>query len=411
MAISDHQLLRALLSAIPDRIYFKDTAGRFLTVSRTLLDFFNLKSESEIKHKTDFDFFLPEHAQDAFNDEKTILATGQPLVAKIEKEILPEGTIRWVSTTKVPMHDESGIIIGTCGISRDITEEYCKTEQVREYSRILAEKQAEIEQEMVLARQIQQALLPRHYPAFPREIELENSAIRFAHRYLPNATVGGDFFAILPLAETQAGVFICDVMGHGVHAALITVVQRILVAEVQSWGFNPGAFLRELNQRLHRIFDQVQTPLFVTACYVLVDVEKGLLRYASAGHPTPILLRHGSLVAEPLPFKPGPKSFALGVMEDTEYFTSETSVAAGDKLFLYTDGLQDLEFLDPEIHLESSVFLSLIAECAPLPGGEFLDAVLQGVKELAGSSHFLDDVCLLSVEIDRLLPAEIAGAD
>src|SRR5271170_3727667 len=138
MAKIDHHLLMALMDTIPDRIYFKDREGRFLSVNRAMREFLHVSNEEDLKGKTDFDFFLPEHAKEAFADEQQVLATGEPMVGKIERENLPDGRITWVSTTKVPMRDASGKIFGTCGISRDITEEHKKAEKVNEYARALA---------------------------------------------------------------------------------------------------------------------------------------------------------------------------------------------------------------------------------------------------------------------------------
>ena len=80
MAKIDHQLLMALMDTVPDRIYFKDREGRFLSVNKAMREFLQLGEDTPIEGRTDFDFFLPEHAQDAFADEQRVVATGQPMV-------------------------------------------------------------------------------------------------------------------------------------------------------------------------------------------------------------------------------------------------------------------------------------------------------------------------------------------
>src|ERR1700734_3877330 len=156
MAQIDHHLLMALMDTIPDRIYFKDREGHFLSVNRAMRDYLHVSNEEDFKGRTDFDFFLPDHAKEAFADEQRVLSTGKPIVGKLEREDLPDGRSGWVSTTKVPMRDESGKIIGTCGISRDVTEEHRQSETLKDYTEALADQQAQMDEELALAREVQQ---------------------------------------------------------------------------------------------------------------------------------------------------------------------------------------------------------------------------------------------------------------
>jgi PAS domain S-box-containing protein len=117
----ERYLLNVLMDTVPDMIYFKDTDGRFLRVNQALAVRFGLADPAEAVGRTDFDFFTEEHAGQAQGDERAVIETGHPIVGKEEKETWGHGRVSWVSTTKMPIHDRDGRIIGTFGISRDIT--------------------------------------------------------------------------------------------------------------------------------------------------------------------------------------------------------------------------------------------------------------------------------------------------
>ncbi len=114
----ERAFLTALMDNIPDTIYFKDRESRFILNNSAHARVLGAGNPSEMLGKTDFDYFAPEHAQKAFNDEQSIIRTGKPLLNDLEQGLPGE----WVSTTKMPLLDEKGEIIGTFGVSRDMTE-------------------------------------------------------------------------------------------------------------------------------------------------------------------------------------------------------------------------------------------------------------------------------------------------
>jgi PAS domain S-box-containing protein len=117
----ERDLLRSLMDYSPDPIYFKDAQSHFLIASKVQAELFGLQSADELVGKTDFDFFTDEHARPAFEDEQEIIRTGVPLISKVEKEILKNGRASWALTSKMPLRNKDGRIIGTFGISKDIT--------------------------------------------------------------------------------------------------------------------------------------------------------------------------------------------------------------------------------------------------------------------------------------------------
>jgi PAS domain S-box-containing protein len=137
----ERHLLHALLDNVPDHVYFKDLESRFLRISTANAGWLNVPDPSAVLGKTDFDYFAPEHANKALADEQRIIETGKPLLNVEEKETWPDGRETWVSTSKMPLHDTEGRIIGTFGVSTDIT----------------ARKLAEMEREKLLADSAAQA--------------------------------------------------------------------------------------------------------------------------------------------------------------------------------------------------------------------------------------------------------------
>jgi PAS domain S-box-containing protein len=122
LAQYEEYLVNSLMDTTPDLIYFKDTAGRFIRVNRAVLNRFGFRYEHEIIGKTDFDLFSDVYATQTLSDERKIMETGIPLIGLEEKVIWPDGRITWASTSKLPLKDAEGNVIGTFGISRDITE-------------------------------------------------------------------------------------------------------------------------------------------------------------------------------------------------------------------------------------------------------------------------------------------------
>jgi len=134
----ESNLLRTLLESSSDKIYFKDANSRFIKCSHEQARKFQLTSADELVGKTDFDYFADEHARAALLDEQEILRTGRPVIGKIEREVSRKtGEVTWAQSSKMPMRDRDGKIVGTLGISRDITVQMVAADRIREQAMLI----------------------------------------------------------------------------------------------------------------------------------------------------------------------------------------------------------------------------------------------------------------------------------
>jgi PAS domain S-box-containing protein len=134
--VKGEYLIHSLMNTLPDHIYFKDLKSRFIRINKAQAHFFGLNDPMQAVGKTDSDFFTEEHAEQAYKDEQTIIRTGQPMSME-ERETHLNRPDTWVSTVKLPLHDKDGNIIGTFGISRDITERKLVEETLKDERNML----------------------------------------------------------------------------------------------------------------------------------------------------------------------------------------------------------------------------------------------------------------------------------
>jgi PAS domain S-box-containing protein len=120
---TERYLLHSLMQSLPDNIYFKDRDSRFLRVSAAMAKWFGADSTDAVVGRSDSDYFTEEHAKQARLDEAELMQSGDPVLGKEEKETWPDGRTTWVSTSKMPLKDRDGKVVGTFGISRDVTQE------------------------------------------------------------------------------------------------------------------------------------------------------------------------------------------------------------------------------------------------------------------------------------------------
>ncbi len=243
-----------------------------------------------------------------------------------------------------------------------------------------------IERELELAREVQQSVLPRAFPAQP--------GYRFAARNTPARQVGGDFYDVIALDDEHFGIAIADVSDKGMPAALYMALTRsLLLAEARR--ASPPHSARQVLLSINRLLQEIGQPkLFVTLFYGVIERRSLRLTYSCAGHDRPALLRGGS--ARPLPGQGGP----LGILEDGDLNLSEETLQLqpGDRLALYTDGLVDLLSPDGKA-LGREALMELLRACAGLPAEGLGEAVFSALERFRDGAQQYDDMALLVVEV------------
>ena len=398
----ESNLLTTLMENLPDKIYFKDVESRFILVSRACAKSHG-RGPKEMAGLTDRDLFSSEHAQAALADEREIIRTGKPMVDYEEKETWPDREDTWVSTTKMALRDAQGNTIGTFGISRDITEKKRAAEKLVRLAEELRAKNESLEQDLEMARELQSALMPQRFPNFPHDASEENSAVRFYPFFRPSMIVSGDFFDVLDIADDKVGLFICDVMGHGVRAALVAAIVRSVVSEMRPLWNKPGELLVAMNRAVLDAFKDSDITLFASAFYVVADLAKGQLRYANAGHPNPLHLARAAsdsaATASPLAgVRSGP---ALGLFEGAKYKTVSRRLSPREVVLLFTDGLFEVEGSGGQLY-DYQKLSRAVSDRTDLPVPELCQSLIDEVRQFSATQSFNDDVCLVAMDIDRL---------
>ncbi|MCJ7543421.1 MAG: PP2C family protein-serine/threonine phosphatase [Phycisphaerae bacterium] len=248
---------------------------------------------------------------------------------------------------------------------------------------------AELDEQLRLAGRLQQDFLPRRMP--------EVGPLRFAALYHPAGWVSGDLYDVSRLDETHVGFYIADAVGHGMPAALLTMFIKKALQTKRIFGHAyrivpPDASLAELNAD---ICDQnLPSCQFCTAVYGVVDVSTLTLTFARAGHPEPILIR-----ADGSPVRLSSPGGLLGVLPDATFPLHHVRLAPGDRLVLYTDGLEGLlgRFGDGRRPDATATF----AAWAKLPRQEILLRLTERLECAPPDLRSEDDVTVLIMDVER----------
>lgn len=260
-----------------------------------------------------------------------------------------------------------------------------------------ADQRAEMQQDLELAMEFQQAFLNRPYPKVPAVHAQGRLRLEFCHRYKPALALGGDFFDILTYGPDCAGVLIADVMGHGTRSALITAVIRTLIRDLAPQGRNAPHFVSGLNRSMIDLLRVLPHPIFASAFYFVADTTGRVATFSSAGHPAPFHLRRsvgriGRLRVE------GEQGAALGLLEGEEYPGGTCRLLAGDLFLFYTDGVYEAMNRHGE-EFGIARMEQVMQRVLYRPAHVVIDSIMKEVENFLGTEPLPDDICMVAVEV------------
>ena len=245
----------------------------------------------------------------------------------------------------------------------------------------IEKKNRMMQAELELARRIQHRLVPQTPPKI--------SGAAFSMIYQPMAQIGGDLYDFVSFHDhNKVGLFICDVSGHGVPAALVSGIVKTLITTAGDAREYPDSMLLHLNER---IAGQIGKN-FITAFYGIYDAETRVLRYARAGHPYPCVVRNGSVL------RLESRGIMLGFRPDIRPEVRSVQLEHGDKLLLFTDGLLEASDSKRAFFEESAFDRALIAHSGK-HADEFTSALFREMIEHKCSRELEDDVCVVCMEL------------
>ncbi len=241
-----------------------------------------------------------------------------------------------------------------------------------------------VSRELDLAREIQQSILPCALP--------ETAGLRVAARYLPMSDIGGDFYDFDTQQANRLGVLVADVTGHGVPAALVASMVKMAFAAEAERIDSPGLVLTNMNRTLRGRF----AGAYVTACCSVIDGLNRKLRYASAGHPAPLLRGSDGLVKQL-----EQRGLLLAFDATAEYATAEVALNPGDRVVFFSDGLVEACNAGDEFFGDARLEQLLVASTAGTPE-QFVDQIVAELRRWVGpDTHLQDDVTVVVVDVAR----------
>ncbi|MFC4993453.1 SpoIIE family protein phosphatase [Rubritalea tangerina] len=391
----ERTMLRLVVDNVPVQVYFKDKHSRFTLVNKRQAEWVGCNSEMELIGKSDADFYTPIGSKHTHIDELHIMETGKPILGQIQREMWPHRPDTFVQVVKQPWYDSRGRLAGTFGVSTDVSGIVESQARLEEIALDLQAKNHSYQEELGLAREVQQALLPGNDGHWDERVACVKEFASIDSKYIPATELAGDYYDVLPIADGVVGLFICDVMGHGVRSALVVSMIRGLMEKASHHADRPARFLEKMNQGLCKILGPTDVNMFATACYLVVDFNIGTLRVCCAGHDIPLLVEKGS---DRLLSCEAPKGPALGFFEEAEYTSCIFELERISEALLFTDGIYESSNKEGE-DWGIERFKQSFIEVRNSDETEELDRLCAKALSWVKGKGFDDDVCLLTIRM------------
>ena len=282
----------------------------------------------------------------------------------------------WNSLSITPVRDKQSVTTHFIGIQSDVTRR-------REAEDALREVNEQLKRDLQAAAEVQQAQLPKTLP--------QSDGFRFGWRYQPCQELAGDTLNILQIDEEHIAVFVLDVCGHGVRAALqsFSLSQDIRPRPDGPQLDSPERILERLNIKYPMDMD---TGVFFTILYGVLNTATGAFTFASAGHPGPVVVQNGQA-----PRIIETHSYPIGISPDTQYASETIQLNTGDRLILYTDGVVEA-LSSRDIPFGEERFLRTLKRNDHKSIEDCLDAVMKALENWACHVSLRDDLSLVAIE-------------
>ncbi len=255
-------------------------------------------------------------------------------------------------------------------------------------SKVTAEKER-IGAELDVARHIQASILPSIFPPFPNRDEFDIYA-----SMTPAKEVGGDFYDFFLVDDNHLAMVIADVSGKGVPAAMFMMISKTLLKSAAQSGLSPKAILEKVNNQLCENND---AEMFVTVWIGILEISTGKLVCANAGHEYPAIMRKGGSF-ELYKDKHG---FVLAGMEGSKYREYELVLSAGDRLFVYTDGVAEATDSNNNLY-GTDRMIDALNNAKDLSSRELLESLHKDIDSFVGLADQFDDITMLSIQIKQV---------